>query len=52
MYLSLACIFRRFGGDLELWDTFWDRDIAVKRDLFNAQPGVDSKGLRIKVRTQ
>ena len=47
MYLGLAMIVRKF--DLQLFDTDWERDVKVKRDCFLGLPGLDSRGVRVKV---
>lgn len=49
IYIVLATIFRRF--DLELHDTFRERDIEVVRDSFLGEPSLAAKGVRVKLAT-
>jgi len=47
LYLTLAGLFAKFGYNMELWDTLWERDIATSFDAFSAIPELNSKGLQI-----
>ena len=48
IYVAIATVFRKF--DLELYRTTRD-DIDVAHDFFNPSPRLDSKGLRVTVRS-
>ena len=46
LYISIACLFRRF--DLQLYDTTWERDVDTVRDCFVAERSPMSLGIRVK----
>ena len=49
LFLALAAVMRRFGGDLELFET--DRsDVDVAHDFFTPAARLDSKGMRVVVK--
>lgn len=50
IYVVLATVFGKFGNDMELEDTVWERDVNLVRDFFTPVPSKDSKGVRIKIR--
>ena len=45
--MSLATILRRF--DLQLFETFWERDVEYTRDCFLGESDRASPGIRVKV---
>lgn len=47
LYLATACVIRRFGGRMSLYDVVLDRDVKITVDGFNALPSKESKGLRV-----
>jgi cytochrome P450 len=47
IYLASAALLRRFN--MELFDTFRERDIDVCRDCFVGLPRKDSQGVRVKI---
>jgi cytochrome P450 len=50
LYLTLAGLFSRFGKNMELWDTVWERDIKTSIDAFNPLPTLNSKGLQVVIK--
>ena len=50
MYLTLAAVFRKFGRQMELFDTDRERDVDVTRDFFIGHPSLESKGVRVAIR--
>ena len=50
MYITLATVFGKFGSQLELADTVWERDVDLVRDFFTPVPSKDSKGIWIRIR--
>ena len=48
IFLAVAAVFRRFRG-LKLFDTEFERDVAVTRDFLNPMPSKESRGVRITV---
>lgn len=42
---TMAMMFRMFGKDMELYDTYRKRDIDIKHDYFNPAPSDESNGL-------
>lgn len=47
LYLATACVIRRFGERMSLYDVVLDRDVKITVDGFNALPSKESKGLRV-----
>ncbi|KUI53338.1 Trichodiene oxygenase [Cytospora mali] len=47
LYLATACVVRRFGGRLKLYDVVLERDVKISVDGFNALPSNESKGVRV-----
>ena len=47
LYLTLACMFRRLGGRMQLYDTVRDRDVDPVLDYFIPAPSFESKGVRV-----
>lgn len=47
MYIALATLFLQF--DLELFETYRERDIDYVRDCFLAEASRESQGIRVKV---
>lgn len=47
MYITLATLLCRF--DLELFETYRERDIDYVRDCFLGEPSAESLGVRVKV---
>ncbi|KAI4190278.1 MAG: hypothetical protein L6R41_000891 [Letrouitia leprolyta] len=45
LYLGLAGVFRRFGGQLRTVDTVKERDVELTHDLFTPTAELDSKGI-------
>ena len=41
----LACLFRRFGRQMRLVDTTFERDVEIKYDVFNPMSSKDSNGV-------
>jgi len=44
---TMATMFRRFGKDMELYDTYRERDVDIKHDYFNPAPSDESNGLMV-----
>ena len=49
LYLTLACMFRRLGPRMELYDTDRARDVDPTLDYFIPAPSLDSKGVRVRL---
>ena len=49
MYLTLAAVFRKFGRQMELFDTDRERDVDVTRDFFIGHPSLEGKGVRVAI---
>ena len=47
LYLTLACIFRRLGARMKLFDTDRLRDVDPTLDYFIPAPSLESKGVRV-----
>ena len=47
LHLTIATLFRRF--ELELFDTYRERDIDNVRDFFLGEPHPDTRGVRVRV---
>jgi cytochrome P450 len=47
LYLVISSVFRRY--DMELFDTVYERDVAVERDGIVGEPTPDSPGIRVKL---
>lgn len=50
LYMTLAAVFRHFGGQMKIVDTVKERDVDVVRDVFTAAPSSESKGIFVMVR--
>ncbi|KAG6999208.1 cytochrome P450 monooxygenase [Physcia stellaris] len=48
IYLALGTVMRRFGRGMRLWETEWDRDVKMQHDFFVVNPGLESKGVRVR----
>ena len=48
LYLTLATVFRRYGGVIRLWETE-RRDVEPARDFFVPAPEDGGNGLRVVV---
>ena len=46
--LTMATIFRKFGNEMRICDTIWERDIQITRDYFNPLPKKESKGVFVR----
>ena len=51
LYLTLACMFRRLGPKMKLFDTDRIRDVDPTLDYFITAPSVESKGVRVVANT-
>jgi cytochrome P450 len=49
LYLTLAALVWRFGGEMEMWGTVFERDVQTRVDAFNPLPALGSKGLRVVI---
>lgn len=47
IFISLAHLVMKF--DLELYETTYEKDIRIERDIFVGAPSLESKGIRMKV---
>lgn len=47
LYLTLACMFRRLGGMMQLYETIRERDVDPILDYFIPAPSTESKGVRV-----
>ena len=47
MYMTLAMVFRRF--QMELFDTFYERDVMTVRDCFLGETSKDCRGIRVRI---
>ncbi|KAL9596343.1 MAG: hypothetical protein Q9219_005860 [cf. Caloplaca sp. 3 TL-2023] len=45
IYIGLAGVFRRFGGQLRIVDTVKERDVDLTHDIFTPSAKLDSKGI-------
>ena len=50
IYMTLATVFRRLGGQMRLFDTDRDRDVDVKHDFFVTNPGLLCGGVLVSFR--
>ncbi|KAL8983670.1 MAG: hypothetical protein Q9205_002148 [Flavoplaca limonia] len=48
LYLTLSTVFRRYGGDMRLWETE-RRDVEPARDFFVPAPEAGGNGLRVVI---
>ena len=44
---ALACVFRRFGSQMRLFDTIRERDVDTVYDQFGPEPSKDSNGVLV-----
>ncbi|KAL9001945.1 MAG: hypothetical protein Q9188_005103 [Gyalolechia gomerana] len=49
LYLGLAGVFRRFGGQLRVVDTVRERDVELTHDFFTPTAQLDSKGICVVI---
>lgn len=47
IHMALAAVFRRFGKNMQLYDTVRERDVDVKYDFFATNPSFESRGVRV-----
>lgn len=47
IHMALATIFRKFGTNMQLYDTVMERDVDVKHDFFVTNPSLNSRGVRV-----
>lgn len=47
--MGIAGVFRRWGRQIQIVDTQWERDVRIQRDLFVPMTGSGSKGIFVQV---
>ena len=52
IYLGLAAVFRKFGRQMELFETDRARDVDFAKDFFVASPSLEAKAVRVLIRSE